>query len=111
MYPANGVEESPKYILCVPAPEKASLACDPPAILSAYAGEVVPIPTLLFVASTNKVSVSNATLPETDPLNAGLANVLFDSVSVVSCRTSVPVAFGIVTVLSAVGSVTVSIVS
>ena len=42
---------------------------------------------------------------------AGLVNVLFVSVSVVSFKTIVPVAFGIVTVLSAVGSSTVKVVS
>ena len=116
MYPANGVAESPKYILCVPPSEKASLACDPPAILSAYAGEVVRIPTLLFVESTNKVSVSNATSPVTDPdtegfVRTGAVSVLFVKVSVSSINETVPVASGNETVLSAVGSITVSVVS
>ena len=37
--------------------------------------------------------------------------VLFVNVSVVSCKTTVPVAFGKLTVLSAVGSITVKVVS
>ena len=41
--------------------------------------------------------------PDAVPEKVGLANVLFDKVSVVSCNTIVPVAFGNVIVLSAVG--------
>ena len=52
-----------------------------------------------------------SSVPDAVPEKVGLANVLFDNVSVVSCNTIVPVAFGIVTVLSAVGSTTVNIVS
>jgi len=41
----------------------------------------------------------------------GVVKVLFVSVSVVSCNTSVPVAFGMLTVLSAVGFTVVKVVS
>ena len=41
----------------------------------------------------------------------GVVKILFVRVSTVSCNTTVPVAFGKVIVLSAVGSVTVSVVS
>ena len=45
------------------------------------------------------------------PETIGLVRVLFVNVSVESCNTTVPVAFGKVIVLSAVGFVTVRVVS
>ena len=53
----------------------APLAIRDPCIFRVASGVEVPIPTLLFVASTNKVLVLNAALPEivcTEPFNATL---------------------------------------
>ena len=45
------------------------------------------------------------------PVNTGFDSVLFVNVAVLSSNTTVPVAFGKVIVLSAVGSTTVKVVS
>ena len=67
---------------------------------------VVALPTNVSV-DVGKVNVPEFTIV---PI-VGDVSVLFVSVCVVSVPTNVVVAFGIVTVLSAVGSSTVSIVS
>ena len=58
-----------------------------------------------------KSSSSLIAEPLTPVFNTALVNVLFVSVSVVARPTNVSVAFGKVIVLSAVGSVTVNVVS
>tara|TARA_X000000950_G_scaffold231426_1_gene279958 strand:- start:59 stop:271 length:213 start_codon:yes stop_codon:yes gene_type:complete len=57
------------------------------------------------------LSSSSIAEPETAVFNTALVNVLFVSVSVVSCNTIVPVALGSDIVLSAVGSTVVNVVS
>jgi len=78
-------------------------------------------PISLAVSNVVAVSALPVTSPVILPVNVpaiapvpvivGLVNVLFVSVSVVSFNTIVPEAFGKLIVLSAVGSVTVSVVS
>ena len=76
----------------------------------------------IVVPSIDRASVSNvpstSTSPEISksaitavPVIVGAVRVLFDNVCARSSIASVPVAFGIVIVLSAVGSVTVRVVS
>ena len=77
-------------------------------VLSAVGFVTVNVVSKLFELDPSKIiELSDKFKPDT----TGLVNVLFVSVSVVALPTNVSVAFGNVTVLSAVGSVTVKVVS
>ena len=116
------VPSSLKYHAPLPASKRISLATSKTKLLLEAIVNKVPLPSIFSPSSPNVnptfagiltsfVAVKSISAVLVMAAITGLVNVLFVSVSVVSFKTIVPVASGIVTVLSAVGSATVKVVS
>src|SRR6056300_1031618 len=95
----------PPVIVNVPSVRVVDVRLVNPAIVVAVA------PKLIAVLPTVTLEFDKDALAILVNVLSGPLIVLFVNVSVVSFNTTVPVAFGNVTVLSAVGSVTVNVVS
>ena len=104
-----------KIILC-PVPLSGAISKSWAAIVSStYFLKLCCVTTfvalLLAISSSSNTAVPETPVLKTGLVSVGLVNVLFVKVSVAVIKETVPVAFGKVNVLSAVGSVTARVVS